>query len=463
MLEIMSKLPENIKSSTAMPNDIVEVIKTLEANRLKFEEKQPLEKLSDIEQKARDHMDADEYGQALVAFQTFFENAKLDETPIPDQYRNSEHFCVHFEEYSKCLLRFDMYDEALEFLHMGLQKIRSVSDPNAVLIESQEYLLQLMARVYCTIGDYKKSAFYVSEHGKHRKKHDVKKMRKDVLAERFAFTCMKMCLHREDLSEEKVENLIQNIHSYFELLGSLEFEIDPEFNKKFLRMFVDLTIYMITKIIDDMKKEYTEVSEALWTWTKLKILYESRQNSFDYFDEGYQFDILNNKLNATIAMLLAICHHQMNRLWKKMDKIFPEHENHKLVTRICNYPGVKNVPISKVYLNKDKSEIDAQHETNLKRLLDPPSEFYGKILNGVREMKLVPFVCNNWKVLSDLHPGKKEKSEKKKWRMFKNSSTLIMNVRERFNQSQIRKTDEYQKLSSWMHPHLSYSDISDSE
>ena len=64
-----------------MPKDIVKVIKTLETNRMKFEEKQPLENLSDIEQKARDHMDADEFGQALVAFQSFFENAKLDETP----------------------------------------------------------------------------------------------------------------------------------------------------------------------------------------------------------------------------------------------------------------------------------------------------------------------------------------------------------------------------------------------
>ena len=123
-------------------------------------------------------------------------------------------------------------------------------------------------------------------------------------------------------------------------------------------------------------------------------------------------------------------------LWKKMELIFSEEENQREIWRECQYRAKEKTYYAKIHLNEAKSELEKLQMSHLKKLTSPATDYHKKVLMAMREINHIPFVHNYWSVFWTNHPCKKEKTEKKKWRLFKNSSTVILSVKSAFNISQ---------------------------
>ena len=61
---------------------------------------------------------------------------------------------------------------------------------------------------------------------------------------------------------------------------------------------------------------------------------------------------------------------------------------------------------------------------------------YKKVLIVLKEINHIPFIHNYWKVFWKNHPAKKEKSEHKKWRLLRNSASVMLSVKSKFNLEQ---------------------------
>ena len=130
MLDFISeKSNDKVKHSTLSDNeDLVKVIRTLESSRRKINDEHDNHDLV-LEGKIKYHLNKGENQEAIKTYQRYFE--KQEQNPNIPEY-NANHFFVfakfgpYFESYCNCLFLYDMYEEALEFLHTGLQELRSI-------------------------------------------------------------------------------------------------------------------------------------------------------------------------------------------------------------------------------------------------------------------------------------------------------------------------------------------------
>ena len=192
----------------------------------------------------------------------------------------------------------------------------------------------------------------------------------------------------------------------------------------------------------------------------LQTLFRSRVALYEFLS-----DELNPQFKHSIGILLMICYHEIKRLWKQMDTIFPENENYEEVMHFAHMKGADIIITSKVQLNKGKAKIDQQYESDLVQKLTNPN-YYAKLLIALREIRFRIFISKYWTVFWNGLPThiKTKKEEKKKWRLFKNSASLILRTRQMFRQHQEKLTNRYQSLSTFSDPTMvSETDISDSE
>jgi len=139
----------------------------------------------------------------------------------------------------------------------------------------------------------------------------------------------------------------------------------------------------------------------------------------------------------------------MDILWKKMDLMFPEHENQKEVMKYIEFSNSdKIMGVSKFELNRGKAEIDDVQKSFTEKLTNKPSEYYKKTFAAVRLIQSKSFVCNYWNVLWKNYPFKSEKKDMRKWRQFKNSCNIVLHAKSMFIEDQKRLTNHFQKLCS---------------
>ena len=113
IIEAISKMDDKIVKATSMPEDLVNIIETLETNRLEFEDRQSIEETEEYnEEKAVEHFSNGEFSEALCAYQSLF-NDMFEESTKDDQDRYLETFIKNFTNYSACLFHFNMYQESL--------------------------------------------------------------------------------------------------------------------------------------------------------------------------------------------------------------------------------------------------------------------------------------------------------------------------------------------------------------
>ena len=339
-----------------------------------------------------------------------------------------------------------MHEETLEFLHMGLQKVKAVVKPsdNKCFIHHFYMMHQYLSKSYSVLGDYEKSAYYVTSQRVLRQKYDFLPVSKLIKSEEMAIMSMK--LYQNKKSNEAVEMAIKNVHAYL-VSGDLnrsDKDFDFQFKARFIRMTCDLTISLIINMAENLKQECTSIPQAVSAWKKLKIIYMTRQ----MYLEAVPDDHWAPQDRFALIILLMICHDQINILWKKMDLIFPEHENHKMVMKHIQLPNKLIMAVSKIDLNKGKSELDHIQQSFTEELTNPSTDYYKKIFASIRQIQNKSFVCNYWNVLRKNCPLKSEKKDKRKWRQFKNSSNIVLHAKSMFTQDQRRLANHFQRLCS---------------
>ena len=141
-------------------SDIMKVIKSLETLRRKEEEREEEWNEAHMAYHIKNHCHTKDYRQAIIHYETFFKDMKLS-TDEDDMEGGIEKFEKHYEDYCKCLLRQNMFMEALEFLHSGLQRILAFYYCQwHDMIKMQYKVLRHLARIYSVMGDYHKCDYY---------------------------------------------------------------------------------------------------------------------------------------------------------------------------------------------------------------------------------------------------------------------------------------------------------------
>lgn len=457
----------NVKSAnTNMPEDLLKIVKTLTLNRKKvkddFEKSDPV-----LEKKLKSFLKAKQYGEAVQAYQTYYENMKLEKTLAlanrPCGY-GVTHKLPNFDAYCFCLFRCDMYEEALEFLHMGIQKCQvQINSGDIRCIALQYEMIRHLARSYCVIGDVEKSEYYMKLHRDLRQSYDFLDRSKDVISEEDAFISLKYCLFKSMKSgtEKKIIDKIEQYYYDGIVDGGQGKGNHSEWAKTLQRVFILLTMHTLHKIHVNMKKVFDITQAVTIVWMKLKELFDSRKNMYLFL-----FENMNPDFKFTLGILLLIVRHEINRLWKRMDSMFPENENHEEVMHFVQLEGKYMVATSKFNLNQGKAEIDKEYDTKLLDSITKPN-YYLKMLIALRQMHYRIFISKFWNVFWENHPRKSDNGEKKKWRHFKNSASIILWARGEFANDQEYLTDDYKRYSSLTQtkviPDDSESDTSDCE
>ena len=438
IIEAISKMDDKAVKATSMPEDLVYIIETLETNRLEFEDRQSIEETEEYnEEKAVEHFSNGEFSEALCAYQSLF-NDMFEESTKDDQDRYLETFIKNFTNYSACLFHFNMYQESLEFLLEGLRRIKSYPDDDGSLALIHGKVLLYIAKAYCCIGDYKKLIPYVEERNQGLSGNIIDY----TCLEAGAFVFMNSCLSRmSSITLESEEIFLEGIHNYFDFMRT---ELDPkssrmlegldhDFDQKFIRMFVDLSLHRIFITHQTLTSDkIIDIPQAFIAWTRLKSVLEVGLHYLDF----YKDNSFNHKFNVIIVFVITICQNEINLLWKKMELIFSEEENQREIWRECQYRAKEKTYYAKIHLNEAKTELEKLQMSHLNKLTYPATDYYKKVLIVLKEINLIPFIHNYWKVFWKNHPAKKEKSEHKKWRLLKNSASVMLSVKSKFNLEQ---------------------------
>ena len=78
----------------------------------------------------------------------------------------------------------------------------------------------------------------------------------------------------------------------------------------------------------------------------------------------------------------------------------------------------------------------------------PFPRYYSKMFMALRLFKDKADVFNFWPRLRDIHPKKSYKNERKKWRILKNSLTMILCAKEQFQIHQDKFSTSLEQLSN---------------
>ena len=458
---VASKSDSTENTEAKLPDDLVKIVSTLQGNRIRnfdFERSDP-----ELEEKIKRCMSEGKCQETVVTFQTFFEHMKLERDPVLAKRPVGDAVLwklAVFDTFCSYLFKFNMYDEALEFLHMAIQKSQAIPRPEVdrSVIKHQFKMIRCLARSYCAIGDLKKSSHYMKLHKAFREHYDFLEKSDDFESEEVAIISLKsfFCTILNGEKEQKAQNDVEEFY-----LGGIEkYGRSPEFAERFKNAFVLITMQILYKIHVRMKS-IKDINQAVtFAWYNLQTLFESRVALYEFLS-----DELNPEFKHSIGILLMICHHEIKRLWKQMDTIFPETENHEEVMHFSHTKDAQIIITSKIQLNKGKAKIDQEYESDLVQKITNPN-YYSKLLVALREFHYRTFICKYWTVFRNGLPiaKKAKKEEKKKWRLFKNSASLILKIRGRFRQHQEKLTNEYQSLSTFSDPTMvSETDISDSD
>ena len=128
-----------------------------------------------------------------------------------------------------------MYDEVLEMLHMGLQKVKTLpSLENKCFIGNFFTMHQYLARTYSTLGDYEKSAFYTlatkmvrNQHSSYLRKTNTKEFK----LEEKTFLDMKM-ISNMNIPMNDIYNVRASVHNQI-----LALEEDNPIDQNEIRLF----------------------------------------------------------------------------------------------------------------------------------------------------------------------------------------------------------------------------------
>ena len=100
-------------------------------------------------------------------------------------------------------------------------------------------------------------------------------------------------------------------------------------------------------------KLITEVNQAVsFAWFKLSTLFRSRISLYEFLS-----DELNPQFKHSIGILLMICYHEIKRLWKQMDTIFPETENHEEVMHFSHTKDAQIIITSKIAIRSSSDSF----------------------------------------------------------------------------------------------------------
>ena len=423
--------------------DIIKTIKILETHRRQHKER-------DEAQIAYHYMHhSKDFTHAIIHYQTFFKDIKVSRDKDEIKGGSIEMFEKHFEDYCECLLRKAMFDEALEFLHSGLQQILTFYFCQwEAIIEMQYKILCKLARIYAVIGDYKKCDYYIKDHKKLRHEYKFLKGSPVILVEEAAYISMNL-LCSTKLSEGQAQKMGAAVTNYFNN-GTR----DLIFDERLLRFYSEIFALKILEVHEKVKQDYKFIPDAVFAWHIITTWYDERKEVLTYPD-----DQLATDMKIVVALLLTYFYHLILIMWRKLERLFPEKHNLKEVIKKITLPDGNELFVSKFKMNGKKYAIDQDHQLALKILTEPANKYHEKVLRALRKL---PECMNNQYLnsLSNIHPKNGTKLEKRKWRLFKNSAQTILSVKNMVHKDEIRVTDDYKDitLSTRKPDSFSYSD-----
>ena len=298
MLEHINEVKENAKPNAKTPEDLAKVIKLLEDNRIQF---QGGSKDLGVKERVLEYFKERQYENAIQTYQTFFEDMKVETNPTQTAigFTIHEKLCAHVEIYYQCLFLYKMYEEALEFLHMALQKIKAITGPQYNCLYQLQYkILQYIARIYCLTGEYQKSGHTMIAHFKFRAgqeknsgflKEPSESAMQAIMLEEVSLINMNHILF-DDLRVEAIflknkatnedfeRNIVNNVEQYLTILDTSEAE-NSESGRKFTQIHIALGMHLLNRmykihLIDSNKKD--DYSEALSAALDLHMFLGSR-------------------------------------------------------------------------------------------------------------------------------------------------------------------------------------------
>ena len=198
---------------------------------------------------------------------------------------------------------------------------------------------------------------------------------------------------------------------------------------------------------EELRQEYTTIPQAAMSWKKLwAIFYYTYQLQQDHFPG-----------DISLIIIILVCQHKMNILWKKIDKLFPKHENDRKIIHQINtgVPGSRCssnqiLEISKVEMNQSMSELEDSVIALKQELMHYTiTNCYEVVFEALKILKDKWFIYQNWNILwKNRIFMTKDKNFKRKWRIFKNNCNIIFHTKAMFTEDQRRVTDRFQRLSS---------------
>ena len=266
-----------------LPDDLVKIVSILQGNRIRnfdFERSDP-----ELEEKIKRCIDEGKCQETVVTFQTFFENMKLERDPILAKRPVGDAVLwklAVFDTFCSYLFKFNMYDEALEFLHMAIQKIQAIPRPEVdrSVINHQFKMIRYLARSYCAIGDLKKSSHFMKLHKAFRENYDFLEKSDDFKSEEVAIISLKSFLYTmlDGDKEKKTQNEIER----FYIDGMKKYGRSAEFAERFRNTFVFTTMQILYKLHQSMKS-ITDIKQAVsFAWFKLQTIWGQLRVLFSY-------------------------------------------------------------------------------------------------------------------------------------------------------------------------------------
>ena len=251
-----------------------------------------------------------------------------------------------------------------------------------------------------------------------------------------AFTSMKLICCTK-LSNDKEYELRNTVVKYFN-----DGEKDLLFKDRIRRFHTDKQSLRVLEVENQVKKDFNNIPDIIFAWFVVWKFYEQDEVVLSFPDAQIAKD---QKLID--AVLLTYCYHLIKILWRKLDPMFPDNHNREEITMTIDLPDdSETMFVSKFIINQRKSDLDKDHQSNVKILTEPADKYHEKVFRALR--RLPKFINNLYlDALWDIHPNNGDKVVKKTWRRFKNSAQTTLFIKNVFHLEEVKVTDDFKDLT----------------
>ena len=180
----------------------------------------------------------------------------------------------------------------MEFLHTGLQKLRSIlnDSPHKKRFAENHYkALRFLARTYCSLGDFRKSACFIEYHKTLREdEFDFLELTEEIKAEEDLYLELESLLWYKKDPEEKFKSILKVERCLKEMESNDPYIVlSTRFQQICLHHTIDLLFEMQLKLSKEIN-----IYEAITYMFELTNIFNTRKDLFYHSNEINSTELL---------------------------------------------------------------------------------------------------------------------------------------------------------------------------